>query len=120
MVGADFCFGKGRAGNVEDLKAFGKDMGFGVTIAPLLAAGLGEVSSTSIRTALSEGRPKDAADQLGHCHRIDGPVIGGEQRGRELGYPKINLLSIHPPRCPTKFVKRPATCAPAAAGSTFT
>ena len=100
VVGADFCFGKGRAGNVEDLKAFGKDMGFGVTIAPLLAAGLGEVSSTSIRTALSEGRPKDAADQLGHWHRIEGPVIGGEQRGRELGYPTANMSmdGLHLPK----------------------
>jgi riboflavin kinase/FMN adenylyltransferase len=91
VVGADFCFGKGRLGNVTDLQRFGKDMGFGVTIAPLIAAGLGEVSSTSIRTALYEGRPRDAAEQLGHWHRIEGPVIGGEQRGRELGYPTANM-----------------------------
>ena len=91
VVGADFCFGKGRLGNVTDLQRFGKDMGFGVTIAPLISAGLGEVSSTSIRTALYEGRPRDAAEQLGHWHRIEGPVIGGEQRGRELGYPTANM-----------------------------
>ena len=88
VVGADFCFGKGRAGNVEDLQTFGEKLGFDVTIAPLLAAGSGEVSSTSIRIALSD--MKDA-EQLGHWHRIEGPVIGGEQRGRELGYPTTNM-----------------------------
>ena len=81
-MGADFCFGKGRAGTVEDLQHFGAEMGFGVTVAPLIEAGEGQVSSTSIRSALAEGRPRDAATQLGHWHRIEGIVIGGEQRGR--------------------------------------
>ena len=92
VVGADFCFGKGRAGTVEDLQHFGAEMGFGVTVAPLIEAGEGQVSSTSIRSALAEGRPRDAATQLGHWHRIEGIVIGGEQRGRELGYEKWGLL----------------------------
>jgi riboflavin kinase/FMN adenylyltransferase len=75
-------------------------MGFGVTIAPLIAAGLSEISSTSIRKALYEGRPRDAAEQLGHWHRIEGPVIGGEQRGRELGYPTANMSmdGLHLPK----------------------
>ena len=100
VIGADFCFGKGRLGNVTDLQRFGEEMGFGVTIAPLIAAGLIEVSSTSIRKALYEGRPRDAAAQLGHWHRIEGPVIGGEQRGRELGYPTANMSmdGLHLPK----------------------
>jgi riboflavin kinase/FMN adenylyltransferase len=100
VVGADFCFGKGRAGNVDDLVAFGKEMGFGVTVAPLLSNAIGEVSSTAIRDALSDGRPRDAATQLGHWHRIEGPVIGGEQRGRELGYPTANMAldGLHLPK----------------------
>ena len=100
VVGADFCFGKGRAGSVGDLRNFGQEMGFGVTIVPLLEAGHGQVSSTSIRQALSEGRPRDAAAQLGHWHRIEGPVIGGEQRGRELGYPTANMSvdGLHLPK----------------------
>ena len=64
VVGADFCFGKGRAGSVEDLKRFGGEMGFGVTVAELLHGTKGEVSSTAIRNALSEGRPRDAAAML--------------------------------------------------------
>ena len=100
VVGADFCFGQGRAGTVEDLQEFGQEMGFGVTVVPLLEAGNGQVSSTSIRQALSEGRPRDAAAQLGHWHRIEGPVIGCEQRGRELGYPTANMSvdGLHLPK----------------------
>lgn len=100
VVGADFCFGKGRAGNAEDLRRFGKELGFGTTIAELLEGESGQVSSTAIRNALSEGRPREAARMLGHWHRIDGPVIGGEQRGRHLGYPTANMSieGLHPPR----------------------
>lgn len=99
VVGADFCFGKRRAGTVEDLQRFGQEMGFGVTIAPLMEYSKHTVSSTAIRTALSEGRPRDAAAMLGHWHRIEGEVIGGEQRGRELGFPTANqsIDGLHPP-----------------------
>lgn len=100
VVGEDFCFGQGRAGSSEDLQRFGREMGFGTTIAPLMEdAGLA-VSSTAIRTALSEGRPRDAAEMLGHWHRIEGEVIGGEQRGRDLGYPTANMSieGLHPPK----------------------
>ncbi|MDC0738188.1 bifunctional riboflavin kinase/FAD synthetase [Cognatishimia sp. SS12] len=100
VVGADFCFGKGRVGTADDLVEFGQELGFGVTIAPLISGGDGQVSSTNIRNALSEGRPRDAAAMLGHWHRIEGPVIGGEQRGRELGYPTANMsiAGLHPPK----------------------
>ena len=100
VTGADFCFGKGRAGDAADLVRFGQEMGFGVTIAELVKAATGEVSSTAIRAALSDGRPRDAAAMLGHWHRIEGEVIGGEQRGRELGYPTANMSieGLHRPR----------------------
>lgn len=100
VVGADFRFGKGRAGTSDDLKAFGEDMGFGVTIADLLDTGGGVVSSTAIREALSAGHPRDAAEKLGHWHRIEGKVIGGEQRGRDLGFPTANMSieGLHPPK----------------------
>jgi riboflavin kinase/FMN adenylyltransferase len=100
VVGADFCFGKGRAGSAAMLQDFGAAMGFGVTVAPLLEGTGGQVSSTAIRAALSEGRPRDAAAMLGHWHRIEGPVVGGEQRGRTLGYPTANMsiAGLHPPR----------------------
>ncbi|MFX0546935.1 bifunctional riboflavin kinase/FAD synthetase [Roseovarius sp. S1116L3] len=100
VVGRDFCFGKGRAGTADMLKDFGAEMGFDVTLSDLVAGSDGAVSSTAIRTALGEGRPRDAAAMLGHWHRIEGTVIGGHKRGRELGYPTANMSieGLHPPR----------------------
>ncbi|OAN72850.1 riboflavin biosynthesis protein RibF [Jannaschia sp. EhC01] len=100
VVGADFCYGKGRTGNAATLKAMGAALGFDVTIADLLEGQSGAVSSTAIRQALSEGRPADAAEMLGHWHRIEGPVLHGEKRGRELGYPTANmgLDGLHVPK----------------------
>lgn len=100
VVGADFCFGKDRTSDADDLSAFGAKMGFGVTIVPLLSTGGVEVSSTRIRQALSDGHPEEAARMLGHLHRIDGEVIRGDQRGRELGYPTANMsiAGLHPPK----------------------
>ncbi|MFG6593424.1 bifunctional riboflavin kinase/FAD synthetase [Sulfitobacter sp. 1A13368] len=99
VVGADFCFGKGREGTAEDLVRFGAQYGFGVTIAPLMARDELTVSSTAIREALTRAAPREAAAMLGHWHRIDGPVISGEQRGRELGFPTANMSidGLHPP-----------------------
>ena len=107
IVGEDFQFGKNRAGHAADLVRFGADMGFGVTVAPMVALQGGEVSSTAIRAALSAGKPRDAAAMLGHWHRIEGPVIRGEQRGRELGYPTANMsiTGLHPPRFGVYAVK---------------
>ncbi len=100
VIGADFCFGKGRAGTAEDLRRHGARHGFDVTIAPLQAAGDQVLSSTAIRVALSDGQPEKAAAMLGHWHRIDGAVLHGEKRGRELGYPTANMsiAGLHPPR----------------------
>ncbi|WP_353473307.1 bifunctional riboflavin kinase/FAD synthetase [Salipiger sp. H15] len=100
VVGADFCFGKGRAGTVEDLKRFGAEMGFGVTVAEILDTDGAQISSTAIRRALSEGDPRAAQAQLGHWHRIEGEVIGGHKLGRTLGYPTANMSvdGLHPPR----------------------
>ncbi len=100
VVGADFCFGKGRTGNADTLHEMGVDLGFGVTILPLVSDAKGTFSSTAIRTALSEGRPEDAAHMLGHWHRINARVEHGDARGRDLGYPTANLSldGLHLPK----------------------
>ncbi|MBA4350940.1 MAG: bifunctional riboflavin kinase/FMN adenylyltransferase [Rhodobacter sp.] len=107
VVGSDFCFGKGRAGTAADLRALGATLGFDVTIAPLVAIAGIEVSSTAIRQALTDGRPRDAAAMLGHWHRIEGEVIHGEKRGRDLGYPTANMSvdGLHLPRFGVYAVK---------------
>jgi riboflavin kinase/FMN adenylyltransferase len=82
-------------------------MGFGVTIAQMVALDAGEVSSTNIRAALADGRPRVAAEMLGHWHRIVGEVIRGDQRGRDLGYPTANMSieGRHPPKFGVYAVK---------------
>lgn len=106
-VGGDFRFGKGREGDAQTLEALGREYGFGVTIAPLLHVDGVEASSTAIRTALSEGRPGDAAAMLGHLHRIEGEVLHGDKRGRDLGYPTANMsvAGLHLPKLGVYAVK---------------
>lgn len=106
-VGADFCFGKGRKGTVETLRRMGADLGFGVTIAELVALDGTEISSTAIRTALAEGRPRDAAHMLGHWHRIEGAVQHGDKRGKGLGFPTANMgvSGLHLPKLGVYAVK---------------
>jgi riboflavin kinase/FMN adenylyltransferase len=99
VIGRDFRFGKDRTGTATDLEIMGAEMGFEVTVTELIETNGIEVSSTRIREALSDGRPRDAAAMLGHMHRIEGPVERGDQRGRLLGYPTANMSisGLHPP-----------------------
>jgi len=100
VAGADFRFGKARMGDAALLRSLGPACGFGVTIAPLVSDARGDLSSTAIRAALSEGRPDEAARMLGHWHRIEGRVQHGDKRGRDLGFPTANigLGDLHRPR----------------------
>lgn len=100
VVGRDFCFGKGRSGTADDLEALGQSLGFRVTLADLVADAGEEISSTAIRQALTDGRPHDAARMLGHWHRIEGEVLHGDKRGRDLGFPTANMgvTGLHLPR----------------------
>jgi riboflavin kinase/FMN adenylyltransferase len=100
VVGADFRFGKGRAGDAPGLTALGAAAGFAVTVAPLVSDGCGDYSSTAIRAALAEGRPEEAARILGHWHRMEGRVLHGDKRGHALGFPTANLAldGLHLPR----------------------
>ena len=106
-VGGDFRFGKGREGDVAMLTELGAKYGFEVTVAPLLHVEGVEASSTAIRTALAEGRPEDAAAMLGHLHRIEGEVLHGDKRGRDLGYPTANMsmAGLHLPKLGVYAVK---------------
>lgn len=106
-VGADFCFGKGRKGNADTLRAEAGRHGFGLTIADLVSQGGTAISSTAIRAALSNGRPRDAARMLGHWHRIEGAVGHGDKRGKDLGFPTANmgLEGLHLPRLGVYAVK---------------
>ena len=92
VVGSDFQFGKGRAGNTTVLSYMGEMEGLGVTIFPPVEDERhGKISSSRIRKALKEGRPREAADQLGHCWTIESRVEHGDRRGREIGVPTANM-----------------------------
>ncbi len=94
VVGEDFHFGKGRAGNVETLRELGLDLGFDVTGVELVRRSESApepVSSTAIRRALAGGRVAEAAAMLGRYYEIRGEVIEGEKRGRTIGFPTANI-----------------------------
>jgi riboflavin kinase / FMN adenylyltransferase len=92
VVGADFQFGKGRAGNTTMLAYMGEMEGFGVTIfEPVVAHGHDKISSTEIRDALQAGKPETAAKLLGHHWSVEGRVEHGDKRGRTLGFPTANM-----------------------------
>lgn len=96
FVGFNYHFGQGRKGDAAMLKAFGKRHGFGVTVVEPVAVGVegaaGETySSTLIRDALRNGEARRAAALLGHWWTLEGHVIKGDQRGRTIGFPTLNL-----------------------------
>jgi riboflavin kinase/FMN adenylyltransferase len=96
VIGKDFRFGKGRAGDAAVLGYIGEMEGFGTTVfSPVIADGEVKISSTDIRNALKQGRPDEAARLLGHWWRVEGHVAPGEKRGRLLGYPTANLKLEH-------------------------
>jgi riboflavin kinase / FMN adenylyltransferase len=90
-VGADFLFGRNRSGNFSLLRALGQHYGFRVEkIDPVRYKDF-VVSSTRIRRLVAEGRVDEAGALLGHHVFIDGVVVEGAKRGRELGVPTANL-----------------------------
>jgi len=90
-VGADFLFGRDRSGNFTLLKSLGAQHGFRVEkIDPVRYKDF-VVSSTRVRRLVTEGRVDEAGALLGHHYAIDGTVVEGAKRGRELGFPTANL-----------------------------
>ncbi len=91
VTGEDFTFGARRGGNVAVLAALGARLGFATeAVAPVALDGVG-VSSSRIRQALVEGRPRDAAALLTRPFAVRGVVEPGAQLGRTIGYPTANV-----------------------------
>jgi riboflavin kinase / FMN adenylyltransferase len=93
VVGPDFQFGHGREGAVPALRTLGERYGFAVTVVEPIALGGAVVSSTRIRQALREGDLDTAQALLGRPYSVTGTIVRGEQRGRALGFPTINVAS---------------------------
>jgi riboflavin kinase / FMN adenylyltransferase len=91
FVGADFRYGKDRAGGVMDLEAAGESFQFTVEVVHSVAD-IGErVSSTRIRALVANGNIEGAQRLLGHPYTLRGKVVAGKQLGRTIGYPTANL-----------------------------
>ncbi|HMG80546.1 MAG TPA: bifunctional riboflavin kinase/FAD synthetase [Xanthobacteraceae bacterium] len=91
VIGFNFHFGMNRAGSPDFLKAQGKKYGFAVDVVPRFEDQGRPVSSGPIRDALAAGQVDRAAEFLGYPWFVSGEVIHGDKRGRELGFPTVNL-----------------------------
>ena len=95
VVGSNFRFGNERQNEIESLNRFYSQYNFGVSVVePLYLHGM-LVSSSGIRRKLNDGRIKEANQLLGREYYIDGKVTRGDRRGRELGFPTINTVSVN-------------------------
>jgi riboflavin kinase/FMN adenylyltransferase len=91
VLGSNFRFGRGRRGDVPLLVRLGRDLGFDVfAVEPLWHDGA-PISSSRIREALARGAVGPARELLGRAFFVDGEVVRGEERGRKLGIPTVNL-----------------------------
>ena len=90
-VGANFLFGHDRSGNFSTLRTLGQRYGFRADKIDPVRYKEFVVSSTRVRRLVSEGRMDEAGALLGHQFYVDGRVVPGAHRGRELGFPTANL-----------------------------
>ena len=96
----DSAFGRGRSGTPERMAEIGAERGFdAVTVQPLLLDGAA-VSSSRIRSVLGDGDVTAAAALLGAPPLLQGTVVHGDRRGRELGFPTANLGFEYTPALP--------------------
>ena len=93
IVGKNFTYGHKAAGTVESLIASGLTHHFTVDVQEL-KADTEVISSSRIRKLVIEGKVEEARKLLSRPHRLDGVVVHGEKRGREIGYPTANLGNI--------------------------
>jgi len=93
VVGKNFTYGHKAAGNVETLIKSGLAHNFTVDVQEL-KADTEVISSSRIRALVTEGKVEQARELLSRPHRLDGVVVHGEKRGREIGYPTANLGNI--------------------------
>jgi riboflavin kinase/FMN adenylyltransferase len=91
VTGADFTFGRGRGGNVELLREFGRAYEIAAETVPPVMLGGAPVSSSRIRQALGAGDPAAATHLLTRPFAVEGIVEHGDARGRALGYPTANV-----------------------------
>lgn len=92
LAGHDFRFGENATGDITALQDLGKHLGFEVVLIDDVSVSEGtRASSSLIRQYIAEGDIAQAALLLGRFPRVQGQVVHGAKRGRELGFPTANL-----------------------------
>ncbi|MFH2059717.1 MAG: bifunctional riboflavin kinase/FAD synthetase [Pseudomonadota bacterium] len=103
IIGADYSFGKDRAGNIEMLKQEGERLGFETIVSPWIndtGSDRERISSTKIRDIVTDGNVDQAVKYLGRHYQIRGKVVQGRKRGgSQLGFPTANI-KLHDELCP--------------------
>jgi riboflavin kinase / FMN adenylyltransferase len=94
VVGENFTYGHKAQGNTDSLRASGVTKNFEVHVLSISQEEKQNISSSRIRTLVADGNVESARVLLTRPHRLDGIVVRGEARGREIGYPTANLGNI--------------------------
>ena len=96
VIGYDHHFGRNREGTIETIERLGTELNFDSYVVSEHEIGEKTVSSTAIRNAISEdGNVEQAADFLQRPYRLNGTVVHGDKRGKEIGFPTANIKPEH-------------------------
>lgn len=96
ILGHDVHFGRGRRGTAESVRVLAEAHGFAFSQVESVRHEGKAISSSRIRDAIGRGELAEASAMLGHPYLVLGPVEGGQQIGRQLGFPTANLRLTHP------------------------
>ncbi len=96
VMGYDHAFGRDRSGSGQTLATLGRELGFDVEVVEEVMIGNEHFSSTRIRVLLERGKIEEANAFLGSPYMITGTVVDGDKRGREIGFPTVNLKLSDP------------------------
>lgn len=97
VIGYDHHFGRNREGTIQTIEDLGKTLGFDAYVVSKQEIGDKTVSSTAIRKAISEQGDVELANELlGRYYMLNGTVVHGDKRGKQIGFPTANIKPEHP------------------------
>jgi riboflavin kinase / FMN adenylyltransferase len=98
-VGENFRFGKDRKGSVDFLRLFSERLGFSLHVSEMLQLNTQTISSSLIRSLIHQGKVEELIPMLGRPYEMEGLVIKGHGRGKQLGFPTANTLPLDSLKC---------------------
>ncbi|WP_027338744.1 bifunctional riboflavin kinase/FAD synthetase [Halonatronum saccharophilum] len=94
IIGKDFRYGYRNQGTPQKLKRLGEKLGFGVNVVGFFKSNNKKISSTRVRSLIEKGKLNEAKEKLRRNFMIEAHVVGGDKRGRKLGFPTANLNPV--------------------------